>query len=550
MQDLQFTFDQPLLKDTLGLAYVCEQTNTDLMVEVEMEMGGQIYVQQAALPSVLKRNTVYTLTVRKDALSADIKLEVSAWEDGGETGLHPDWDSHITVNKGLSVLPEGITISESGDVVSLPSRAMEFTLALNCDDELEFVSSQSSDITVEKLPSVTPGDGVNRFLFRKTLLPPGYQAENVKVYFHRKGLNESYEEDCLKLVLEENPIHSEGFKFDRQNYTHDFDRYIDNEMGRFIMPEGLELVAEFDNEDPWVKIEKVADETNTYRVIGGWKPNDPKADGRKQAARLVVRRISDRQETEAYIVERRNYGLPVTYLNGTWWCRYNAIGDSRNFDDQILSSNDPASLAGQTVQEYLKTCSSEEYVRLWNAAYEGNNGMALQAVYRDGKVTLDGWRSGESNHINKAEPTSLSPDGYEMPTFDDYKNILSNFTIPTNWAGFYPQNDVTNKQYRSEIILEKRSGVQLDGQDLGELWSFSVRSIAGHGDEPLTFYGVGCQWSNDGVNRNWLLLACYNPEVTGWLVRGNNASLEHNGAGANNTRNVRFKKSPVEYIYQ
>lgn len=487
VQDLQFTFDQPLLKDTLGLAYVCEQTNTDLMVEVEMEMGGQIYVQQAALPSVLKRNTVYTLTVRKDALSADIKLEVSAWEDGGETGLHPDWDSHITVNEGLSVLPEGITISESGDVVSLPSRAMEFTLALNCDDELEFVSSQSSDITVEKLPSVTPGDGVNRFLFRKTLLPPGYQAENVKVYFHRKGLNESYEEDCLKLVLEENPIHSEGFKFDRQNYTHDFGRYIDNEMGRFIMPEGLELVAEFDNEDPWVKIEKVADETNTYRVIGGWKPNDPKADGRKQAARLVVRRTSDGQETEAYIVERRNYGLPVTYLNGTWWCRYNAIGDSRNFDDQILSSNDPASLAGQTVQEYLKTCSSEEYVRLWNAAYEGNNGMALQAVYRDGKVTLDGWRSGESNHINKAEPTSLSPDGYEMPTFDDYKNILSNFTIPTNWAGFYPQNDVTNKQYRSEIILEKRSGVQLDGQDLGELWSFSVRSIAGHGDEPLTF---------------------------------------------------------------
>lgn len=539
-----------MLKDTLGLAYVCEQTNTDLMVEVEMEMGGQIYVQQAALPSVLKRNTVYTLTVRKDALSADIKLEVSAWEDGGETGLHPDWDSHITVNKGLSVLPEGITISESGDVVSLPSRAMEFTLALNCDDELEFVSSQSSDIIVEKLPSVTPGDGVNRFLFRKTLLPPGYQAENVKVYFHRKGLNESYEEDCLKLVLEENPIHSEGFKFDRQNYTHDFGRYIDNEMGRFIMPEGLELVAEFNNEDPWVKIEKVADETNTYRVIGGWKPNDPKADGRKQAARLVVRRISDGQETEAYIVERRNYGLPVTYLNGTWWCRYNAIGDSRNFDDQILSSNDPASLAGQTVQEYLKTCSSEEYVRLWNAAYEGNNGMALQAVYRDGKVILDGWRSGESNHINKAEPTSLSPDGYEMPTFDDYNDILSNFPIPTNWAGFYPQNDKPNRQYRSEIILEKRSGVQLDGQDLGELWSFSVRSIAGHGDEPLTFYGVGCQWNNDGVNRNWLLLACYNPEVTGWLVRGNNASLEHNGAGANNTRNVRFKKSPVEYIYQ
>ena len=216
----------------------------------------------------------------------------------------------------------------------------------------------------------------------------------------------------------------------------------------------------------------------------------------------------------------------------------------------MLSSSDPARLAGQTVQDYLKTCSSEEYVRLWNAAYEGNNGIALQAVYRDGKVTLDGWRSSESNHINKAEPASLAPDGYEMPTFDDYKNILGLFPIPTTWSGFYPENDAANRQYRSEIILEKRSGIQLDGHALNEQWSFSVRSIAGHGDEPLTFYGVGCQWNNDGVNGNWLLLACYNPNVTGWLLRGSNANLEHNGAGANNTRNVRFKKSPVEYIYQ
>lgn len=247
---------------------------------------------------------------------------------------------------------------------------------------------------------------------------------------------------------------------------------------------------------------------------------------------------------------RRNYGLPVTYLNGTWWCRYNAIGNSRNFDDQILSSDDPARLAGQTVQEYLKTCSSDEYVRLWNAAYEGNDGIALQAVYRDDKVTLDGWRSSEANHINKESATSLSPDGYEMPTLNDYNNILARFTIPTSWGGFYPLNYADSRQYRSEIILEKRSGVQLDGHDLGELWSFSVRSVAGHGDEPLTFYGVGCQWSNAGINNNWIFMACCNPNITGWLVRGGNASLEHNGAGANNTRNVRFIKSAVEYIYQ
>lgn len=551
VQDIQINFQEPLLQDSLGIAYVCEQENPQLKVVAEMEMGGKTYIKEAELPSTLKRNTVYTLTVRKDALSADIKLEVAEWEDGGNVNLRPDLDSHITVDKNSSILPEGITVSQSGDMVSLPSRAMDFTLALNCDDELEYISAQSPDITVETVTQNTADGNQNRFLFHKRLLPPGYPQENVKVFFRRKGLNASYTEDCITLVLEQNPIHLEGgLNFDRQNYTCDFGRYIDNELGRFIMPEGMELVAEFDNEDPWIKVEQTEDNANVYRVIGGWKPNDPKADGRKQAARLVVRSISGRQETEAYIVERRNYGLPVTYLNGTWWCRYNAIGNSADFNEQVLCSNDPARLAGKTVQEYLKTCSSEEYLYLWNAAYEGNDGIALKAVYRNGTITLNNWRNSESNHINTTEATALAPDGYEMPSFDDYNDIFLSFTIPVEWTGFYPQNDDTDRQNRSEIILEKRSGIQLEGQDLGELWSFSVRSIAGHGDEPLTFYGVGCQWNSNGINSNWLLLACHNPGIKGWLVRGNNASLEHNGAAANNTRIIRFKKSPVEYIYR
>ena len=352
----------------------------------------------------------------------------------------------------------------------------------------------------------------------------------------------------VKKEIKKGSIQVNGMSFDRTNYTCDFGCYIDNELGRFTLPEEMEIVAEFEDEDPWIKIEKLSDGTNVYRILGGWKPNDPKADGRSQKARLVIRRIADQQETEGYTVIRRNYGLPVTYLNGIWWCRYNAIGNTKAFDEQILSANDPARLSGKTVQEYLKTCTQDEYLQLWNAAYEGNTGVALKAVYQDNRFTLNGWRSSESNHINKEDPKALSPNGYEMPTFEDYKQIFSSFIIPTSWSGFNPQNG--GADYRSEIILEKRSGIQLDGHDLNELWSFSVRSIKGNGEDPLTFYGVGCQWNNNGINSNWMLMACYNPNVTGWLVRGNNASLEHNGAAANNTRIIRFKKSPVEYIYE
>ena len=86
----------------------------------------------------------------------------------------------------------------------------------------------------------------------------------------------------------------------------DFARYVDNELGRMTLPEGYELLARFQNEDAWIKVEQVSARSNTYRVVGGWRPNDPKADGREQMATLVVRRISDGNETGYNQIKRRN----------------------------------------------------------------------------------------------------------------------------------------------------------------------------------------------------------------------------------------------------
>lgn len=130
---------------------------------------------------------------------------------------------------------------------------------------------------------------------------------------------------------------------------------------------------------------------------------------------------------------------------------------------EILCAEDPARKLGKTVQEYLNTCSQEEYLHLWNAAYEGNDGIALKAVSKDNKITLDGWRSGESEHINQQEPSALAPDGYEMPTFNDYRSIFGAFVIPTAWAEFTPQLGGT--AYRSganntRIVRFKKSDVE------------------------------------------------------------------------------------------
>lgn len=89
---------------------------------------------------------------------------------------------------------------------------------------------------------------------------------------------------------------------------------------------------------------------------------------------------TDGTDKEEYTVVRRNWGLPVTYLNGVWWCKYNAMGDSKNFSDQILSSNDPAAKAGKTLFDYLRDCTPEEFFKLWKWQYQGKTTQGLEVI--------------------------------------------------------------------------------------------------------------------------------------------------------------------------
>lgn len=131
-----------------------------------------------------------------------------------------------------------------------------------------------------------------------------------------------------------------------------------------------------EDEDPWVKLLPADDDPQVVRVLGGWRPNDPRADGRLQAATLVVTDRTDASVREEYRISRRNYGLPVTWFYGVWWCKYNARGNSRQFEDQILSSADPAVEAGQSLFDYLRDCSPEEFRDLWGWAYQGDSGAS------------------------------------------------------------------------------------------------------------------------------------------------------------------------------
>lgn len=541
-------FAAPLQKDSVGVAYVYEQKNPELMVSVDVSIAGRSYTLEEYLMEDVKRNTVYTLTVRKELLTEELRLEIEEWNKEGDIALTPDLNSTIHFDVESLVLPESVSVNAGRDVMTLPASALDFELQIDCDNELEWINDPSLPFVVE--PVGTTWQDANRFRLRKPLLPPGYPEEEALVRFRRKGLQGVYDEDSLKIVLLANPIQLEGeLVFGKDDYLCDFARYVDNELGRMTLPEGYELLARFQNEDAWIKVEQVSARSNTYRVVGGWRPNDPKADGREQMATLVVCRISDGNETESYQIKRRNYGLPVTKMNGVWWCKYNAIGNSRSFDDQILVPQDPAAKAGKTVLEYLNTCTPDEYMRLWNrSAYIGDTGIGMEAVAEGGAVKLSGWKNPSVN-MGQLDAKALAPDGYEMPAIEYYDRIFNG-----GWGmrfdrtdGYYTVQSPWEGRAHVYTLSGSRTDLFVGDVQLPELFHAEVyNKTNGVKDECVTFYGPGAQWGSGGVNHNKIVIACYSPENNGWFHA---PGLRRQFIGKENSRIIRFIKSPVEYIY-
>ena len=88
-KDVTLDFDTPLQSDKAGILYLGEQQNVDLAVRIEAVIDGRRKVLTQPFEGDIKRNTIYTVTIRKDVI--DIRLDVAfdEWEQGGDTELSP-----------------------------------------------------------------------------------------------------------------------------------------------------------------------------------------------------------------------------------------------------------------------------------------------------------------------------------------------------------------------------------------------------------------------------------------------------------------------------
>lgn len=530
--------EQPFKNKKESLYYLPEQTANGHAVEILMAVNGGWHRLKTTLPP-LKRNTVYTLKVYGNGANLNVEVLTDNWESGNSS------ESGLTlkglVDKESSQLSEGVTVNERGDTVFVPSWNSNFQLTLAAESGAQVsVLGKVEGVTVTPASQSRSLSPVAEFNVSSRQKMPGSKSE----YMYLDVYNDQIQTGRVVLVFTPNPVQMSGLiEFD-QNGECNFNRYVDGELASLILPEGKTATLKFAEEEAhWMKL--APEGGNTYRLLGGWKPNDPKADGREQAGELIIA-DEDGSHPETYTIRRLNWGLPVVNINGTWWCKYNLRGNVKNFNDQILINSDPAK--DSSLADYLTSCSDNEFLHILGDQYQAGNPDGLKLAHNGASFYYEGYKS-QTDNFGTLAPTVMAPDGYQIPDFDDYRF----FTGSTNFnLGYFNPGAFNNGlgQRLNFKVVERNATFQ--GLQYGPITFYDFEYEGNH----WTLCGLGHQWDAANISKMMILLATYGNGGSTWLMEGYSHSdgrgnwFKYAGNNASKTRTIRCVKTPVEYIYE
>jgi len=530
--------EQPFKNKKESLYYLPEQTANGHAVEILMAVNGGWHRLKTTLPP-LKRNTVYTLKVYGNGTNLNVEVLTDNWENGNSS------ESGLTlkglVDKENSQLSEGVTVNERGDTVFVPSWNSNFQLTLAAESGAQVsVLGEVEGVTVTPASQSRSLSPVAEFNVSSRQKMPGSKSE----YMYLDIYNDQIQTGRVVLVFTPNPVQMSGLiEFDL-NGECNFNRYVDGELASLILPEGKIATLKFAEEEAhWMKL--APEGGNTYRLLGGWKPNDPKADGREQAGELIITN-EDGSHPETYTIRRLNWGLPVVNINGTWWCKYNLRGNVKNFNDQILINSDPAK--DSSLADYLTSCSDDEFLYILGDQYQAGNPDGLKLTHNGASFYYEGYKS-QTDNFGTLAPTVMAPDGYQIPDFDDYRF----FTGSTNFnLGYFNPGAFNNGlgQRLNFKVVERNATFQ--GLQYGPITFYDFEYEGSH----WTICGLGHQWDATSISKMMILLATYGNGGSTWMIEGYSNSegrgnwFKYIGNNAQKTRTIRCIKTPVEYIYE
>lgn len=521
------------------LFYVCEQGAGKYEVELMVTTTDGAWHRLKTSLASIKRNTIYTLKVYGNGADARVEVITDDWENGNSSESGQVLKGLI--DKTASELSDGVEVNERGDSVFVPYQNSEFHLALMAEEGTRLVIDGKVDgVNVTQQAVTRSLQQLARVDISSARKMPG----SVQEYIYLDVYKQNVCTGRVVLVFRPNPIQLTGkLQFDGDAVC-DFKSYVDGELGVITLPEGKKLKLEVVGTAPWMKLE-AGEAAGSFRIIAGWKPNDPDADGRVQEARLLVTDSNGSHE-EVYTIKRQNWGLPVVNVNGTWWCKYNLRGNVKNFADQILVKDDPVA-EGSTVFDYLKTCTDEELLKVLGDQYQAGNLDGLKLTHDGDTFYYEGYQTTAGN-FGTMDPTTMAPDGYQIPAYIDYR--------------FFTWNDNSNLKYDPWGVFNNNLGQRLnysvaertltvDGVEYGTIGLYDFVYENTH----WAIFGLGHQWADKSISNMMVLFATYGHVNNTWLMEGYPQSdgrgnwFKYANNNSQKTRTIRCVKTPVEYIY-
>lgn len=543
----------PLENERKTVTYVPEYAGEPMDAVVTVSSGQGMHTLAASLPPVIRRNTVYTLRIRGTGASASVSVTEGSWTEGDVSVTMPVAGG--LVDTEASVLPSGVRVNAGRDTVYVTHLGTSFSLALT--------AAPGSDVTVDgKVGGVEISirDAVPASMERvaavdvsASLRMPGTRDERIHLDVHDGNVYSGR----VVLVFEANPVRFDGMLVLDENGICDFGRYIDGQIGTLTVPENVEVTLEFDDGGShWMKLDEDsvqseavgAGKRKVFRLLAGWKPNDPEADGRVQEGRLVIV-YGDGTGRESYTVRRVNWGLPVVRIGNTWWTRYNLRGNVKEFSDQITMGNDPVRHDGQA--DYMLGLAEDTLLELMGNQYQGGNpdGLPLMhdgsAFYHEGMVTYP-------QNFGQMDPGAMAPDGYRIPDYSDFAFLVPNDDYNLGGEG---TRSYTNRDGETVTVRIAEREVAFLGQHYGTVAFYDFEHDGNH----WVLYGLGHQWNTSAGNIAVMnqLFAGTGEGIMTWNMEGYSKDsrpgqnwLKYAAHNATKTRTIRCTKTPVEYIYE
>ena len=518
------------------LFHLCGQPEGPYRVEAEVTVNGAWRMLESTLDAI-DRNTVYTLTVYGNGSSLGISVSGDGWETGDSQSPGQVKTGYIDLS--ASELSEGVRVSGGLDTLFLPYGGCSVSLAIAS-------AVPGSSVTVKG--SI---DGVD--IVRDGAASPDHAAVFAVTGGHRypgRGREYAYLDIAsgdtvsgrVVIVAEANPVGLTG-KIDLSDGgVCDFGRYVDGELGVMVLPEGMTASLRFpEGENEWMRLTEISG--GTFRIEGGWRPNDPEANGRVQSAEIVV--TASDGGSEVYTVRRLNWGLPVVNINGTWWCKYNLRGNVKDFGDQITIASDPADAS--SLAEYLTTCPDEEFAEILGDQYQGGRQDGLKLTAVDGSLLYSGFDASSSGDFGLLDPEYMAPDGYSIPDYQDYRFFTWNENAN---LGYGPDGFNNLLGQRITYTITPREAV-VGGVEYGPVHIYDFVYEGTH----WVMAGFGHQYNATDIAPMSLLFATYGTGGKTWMLEGYSKSdgrgnwFKYSAQNAGKTRLIRCVKTPVEYIY-